>query len=178
MVPVNLPKPDIIVAFTGHRPKNLAGGITFPIREYENVIKVEIRTALNQIQYGRIVGTISGMALGVDQWAAEVSMELTIPVVAAVPCLGQDGLWSDKQKAHYNELLKRCVVFTVTPGPYAAWKMHVRNKWMVDRADILIAVYDGRKEGGTAECYKYAEQTANKRPFQIITIDPRLANGD
>lgn len=43
--------------------------------------------------------------------------------------------------------------------------MQLRNKWMVDKSDIVIAVWDG-SEGGTNNCVQYA--TENKK--RIINL--------
>ena len=47
----------------------------------------------------------------------------------------------------------------VSPGEYAAFKMQVRNEWMVDQlnpaTDLLLAAWDG-SPGGTGNCVKYA----------------------
>jgi uncharacterized phage-like protein YoqJ len=47
--------------------------------------------------------------------------------------------------------------------------MQIRNEWMVDRADQVIAIWDGTS-GGTANCVEYA--TKMNKP--ILRIDPRL----
>ncbi len=59
-------------------------------------------------------------------------------------------------------------VVQVSEAGYAAWKMQVRNKAMVDNSDLVIAVYDG-SGGGTGNCVAYAQ----KQGKSIITIDPR-----
>jgi uncharacterized phage-like protein YoqJ len=43
--------------------------------------------------------------------------------------------------------------------------MQIRNEWMVDRCDKLIAVWDGSK-GGTGNCVDYAK-SVNKDIFRI-----------
>jgi uncharacterized phage-like protein YoqJ len=43
----------------------------------------------------------------------------------------------------------------VSPGGYAAHKMHVRNKWMVNKCNKVLALWDGSK-GGTGNCVSYA----------------------
>jgi uncharacterized phage-like protein YoqJ len=53
---------------------------------------------------------------------------------------------------------------------YSAAKMQIRNEYMVNACDKLIAVWD-HTPGGTENCVKYA-QSINK---DIIYIDPRLA---
>jgi uncharacterized phage-like protein YoqJ len=145
------------VAFTGHRPDKLGGfGPNNHTRtRVKASIKVELEHLLAEHPDLRV---ISGMALGVDQWAAEVCIELKIPFIAAVPCEGQDNLWSGPTQQHYRELLEHAdEVHLVTQGPYASWKMHKRNQWMVDNCDHLIAVWDG-SGGGTANCVAYAKQ--------------------
>ena len=46
--------------------------------------------------------------------------------------------------------------------------MNIRNEWMVDRCDTLIAVWDESPTGGTTNCVGYAKQQGKK----IITIKP------
>ena len=56
-------------------------------------------------------------------------------------------------------------VYVCSRGGYAGWKMNYRNTWMVDRADAVLAVWDG-SSGGTANCVNYA-RTINK-PIRFI----------
>lgn len=137
---------DRVVTFTGHRPQ------VFAKYDAERIpwVRDQIREELTRYQreYG-IAHAISGMALGVDTWAAEVCIELGIPFVAAVPCDGQAAAWKHEDQVRYHNLLcKAKAVHTISPGPYAAWKMQARNLWMLRRAAHLIAVYDG-SPGGT-----------------------------
>ena len=46
--------------------------------------------------------------------------------------------------------------------------MQIRNRWMVDNSDLVLAVFDGKKEGGTWNCVKYAK-SKNK---EIVVIKP------
>jgi len=45
---------------------------------------------------------------------------------------------------------------------------HARNRYMVDNADRVIAVYDGSSSGGTA----YTVDYARKQGKEIIIINP------
>ena len=45
--------------------------------------------------------------------------------------------------------------------------MQRRNEYMVDKADTLIAVWNGTS-GGTANCVKYAK----KKGVDIVRLDP------
>lgn len=155
----------MIVAFTGHRPDKL-GGYKLPNPTYIHVCK-EIESNLKKLNPEKV---ISGMALGVDQWAAYIAYKLKIPFIAAVPFEGQEKAWPIKSQVTYNTLLsKASEKVIVCDGGYSSSKMQIRNEWMVDHCDILIAVWDGTP-GGTANCVKYA-QSVNK---EIIFIDPRI----
>ena len=141
----------MIVAATGHRPDKL-GGYEWeaPKREW---VRNQIKDFLVKYQPERC---ISGMALGVDQDFAFCCIELAIPFTAAIPFVGQENTWPSSSQTFYEWLLERADdVVVVSPGGYAAWKMQVRNVWMVDHCDLVLAVWDG-SEGGTANCYRYA----------------------
>ncbi len=150
----------MIVAFTGHRPQKLGGFEQNPIQQ-------RVRDMLyHKLQELKPEGAISGMALGVDIWAAEVCNGLSIPWVAAIPFEGQESRWPKESQERYRYLLEFAsnIIYInnqpnyVSPPGYSASKMQIRNQWMVDHCDLLIAVWDG-STGGTANCIDYALQT-------------------
>lgn len=155
----------MIVSFTGHRPNKL-GGYTIPNLIYNNVTS-QIEKTLRELKPEK---AISGVALGVDQWAAKVCIKLGIPFIAAIPFEGQEKIWPQESKDRYNDLLKKAAetIYVCSPE-YAAWKMQKRNIWMVDNSDVLIAIWD-QTSGGTANCVKYAKSIGKK----IILIDPNV----
>ena len=98
-----------------------------------------------------------GMALGTDQMAAEL-LAGRARVVAVIPCDEYDRLWPAGARENYRRLLGLVDEVVLFPGgPYAPWKPHARNRWMVDRSGLVIAVYDGRGHGGTFRTVQYAE---------------------
>ena len=106
------------------------------------------------------------MALGVDQWAAHIAHKLGIPFIAAIPFEGQEKAWPEKSQKVYRLLRKLAdEEVIVSPGDYSAAKMQVRNEWMVDHCDTLIAVWNGTS-GGTGNCVKYAK-SQHKSMYQI-----------
>lgn len=155
----------MIVSFTGHRPDKL-GGYKLPNPTYLHVCQ-QIDKTLQELKPEKV---ISGMALGVDQWAANIAIRLGIPFIAAVPFLGQEKAWPQASQKVFNKLLgKAAEVVIVSEGGYSAYKMQIRNEWMVDRADKVIAIWDGTS-GGTGNCVNYARAKGK----EIILIDPRL----
>lgn len=140
------------IAFTGHRPQKL-GGFIIPNPTYNHICS-EIRAALIKFEPTEV---ISGMALGVDQWAAEIALDLGIPLCAALPFVGQEAVWPQVSQDHWRKLfLKATRTVVVSPGAYSARKMQKRDEWMVDNCDKLIAVWDG-SQSGTGNCVHYAK---------------------
>jgi uncharacterized phage-like protein YoqJ len=157
----------MIVAFTGHRPDKLPDketGYKFPNPTYLYVCQ-QLEKTLKELKPDK---AISGMALGVDQYAAFVCIKLGIPFIAAQPFKGQEQMWSGENQKTYKRLLAKATeVVIVSDGGYSPKKMQIRNEFMVRACDKLIAVWDGSK-GGTANCVAYAK-SINK---PVIIIDP------
>jgi uncharacterized phage-like protein YoqJ len=157
----------MIVAFTGHRPNKL-GGYDLPNPTYIKVCQ-EIEKNLKALNPDKV---ITGMALGVDQWAANIAHKLNIPFIAAVPFKDQESRWPQKSQKIYAKLIGLASeVIIVSPGTYSYEKMQIRNKWMVDNCNKLIAVWDGTT-GGTGNCVEYAKSVKNDE--DIIYINPTL----
>lgn len=120
------------------------------------IIKAAIKEKLFQAEADAV---ITGMALGFDMLVAEVCIENNIPFVAAIPCRGQTRLWPKNEVERYRKLIEKSYKHTiVSPGEFQTWKLFERNKWIVNRADIVIAYWDGAPKGGTHHCYKYAQE--------------------
>ena len=116
---------------------------------------------------------ISGMALGVDMYAAEIVLGLKssyegITLESAIPCESQAEKWTEKQRDRYFEIASKCDKETLIQHLYASDCMHKRNRYMVDQADFIIAVWDGRPSG-TGKTVQYAQ-----RQGKLVTIiNPR-----
>lgn len=150
----------LTIAVTGHR--TLKGH--YAPSTLHDIIRGKLKNKLIELKPRR---AISGMALGVDTLFTEACLDLGIPILAAVPHDGQEKIWRTKDQIYYHELLKKVSrVHVVTPGPYSPGAMHARNHFMVDHCDLLIAVWDGTKKGGTYACIQYAEKV-NLEVFYI-----------
>lgn len=155
----------MILAATGHRPDKLGGYDPSPMQTY---VRERLRLVLMQHRPEYVV---TGMALGVDTWWAEEAHCLGIPFVAAVPFEGQQNLWPLPSRERYRRLLELAIdVVHVSPPGYQAWKMDARNRWMVDRCDVLVAVYDGSL-GGTHNTVAYARTLGR----DLVRINPKKA---
>lgn len=161
----------ISVCFTGHRPDKLGGyNESNPTAKY---VKSALAKHIKQLVEQGHQEFISGGALGIDTWAAEIVLEFKkaqpyIRLIIAKPFPSQDKVWPEESKIRFRKMCDEAdEVVDVSPDPYDAKKMMDRNKWMVDRADVVVAVWDG-SSGGTGNCVTYAKKKAKN----IILIDP------
>ena len=166
VIPVPQPKkPAFVVAVTGHRPNKL-GGYDTPNPLYDLVVKGLVE-AFEKLKPEFV---ISGMAIGVDQWAAEICINMKIPFVAALPFAGQEGKWPPKSQAKYHWILSQAYArYTICDGGYEPWKMQKRNDWMMESCHQVVAVWNGTP-GGTANCLGSAAKLG--KPIYYVPIPP------
>ena len=77
-----------------------------------------------------------------------------IRLVACVPCPDQDKYYSVEAKVRYYKILEKADEKIVLSESYTKFCMHARDRYMADRADVLIA-YCKRDKGGTAYTVNY-----------------------
>jgi uncharacterized phage-like protein YoqJ len=138
------------LSITGHRPDKLSG--------YSDAARLRLvnfaTETLRNIQPEHV---ITGVALGWDQAIAWACVDLKIPFTAAIPFAGQERMWPQQSRDEYSKLLEKAAEeVIVCPGGYHPLKMQVRNQWMVNNGDYLLALWDGSM-GGTANCVNYAK---------------------
>lgn len=160
-------------AFTGHRPQSLPFGFNESDERciaLKQTLRAEI---IRLIEQEGVTHFISGMALGVDMYAAEIVLGLKssyegITLESAIPCESQAEKWTEKQRDRYFEIAFKCDKETLIQHHYTSDCMHKRNRYMVDQADFIIAVWDGRPSG-TGKTVQYAQ-----RQGKLVTIiNPR-----
>lgn len=121
-------------------------------------LESEIRKAIDD----GFVTFISGMARGVDIWAAEIVLRLRdedkpIHLICASPFEGFERSWSDEWKQRYTEVMRQAdIVKFVSPG-YNRACFQIRNKWMVDHSSRVVAIYNG-EPGGTKNTIDYSQK--------------------
>lgn len=149
--------------FTGHRPHKLNKPETVLIDALEHCIRQAIDDGF--------VTFISGMAWGVDIWAAEIVLKLKqeghpIHLVAAVPYEGFEKSWDDAWKNRYHSVLAQADIVKIICPRYNRGCYQIRNEWMVDRSARLIAAYTG-EPGGTKNTVDYAARKGIQTVFCI-----------
>lgn len=103
------------------------------------------------------------MALGIDMLCAELVLSLkdkylNIQLECAIPCKNQTLNWQIKNIIRYNQIISKADLITfVSYKNYYKRCMKKRNKYMVDKSNLLIAIYNGCA-GGTKQTIEYARQ--------------------
>ena len=160
------------VCFTGHRPQNLPFGDD-ERREEGAALKQQLRETIERlVSDENAIHFISGMALGIDLICAELVLELkkkypAVTLECALPCKGQTKGWNKSDKARYSRILEGCDKMILLQPEYTGDCMMKRNKYMVDNADIVLAVWNG-KPSGTGSTIRYADRQEKK----VIRINP------
>lgn len=173
----------ITYCFTGHRPNKL-GGYDWKSEKNQKILKALKSKIIELINNApteeKHFKFICGGALGIDQMAFEIckiikenTLKLNpckIELILAMPFEKQDNNWfkqTDKDRLNSQKIYADEVVLVdtlenykfdkVNIGEYHPAKMQLRNMYMVDNADEVIAVWDGSK-GGTGNCVEYARK--------------------
>lgn len=133
------------------------------------------------------VVAISGMALKVDTWWADVALEFDVPLHAYIPADTQTGwkkaesgewirftdrAWQEKDRDRWTALLEQAalVVDCSETFPPNNWKtigalLNHRNRCMVNACTYLCGAWGGQR-GGTSNCLEYAH-ALNRRTYFI-----------
>ena len=141
------------VAFTGHRPRK------FPWR-YDELdprcvaLKAVLTEQITALADAGITQFLSGMAEGTDVWSALSVLALQeknpkVKLHCILPCREQADKWAASSQDLYHSILERADSIVYVSRAYHKNCMLERNRFLVDHASALLAVYNGEWRGGT-----------------------------
>lgn len=148
--------------FTGHRPEKLYNS--------PEHIKELLKDAIEKTIADGYYVFISGMARGVDLWAAELVIEEkkrnpSIKLMCVSPYFGFEKKWNFRDQLTYNYVIKNADYVKYLSDHYSRYCFHTRNTFMVNNCNRVIAAFNGER-GGTYNTINYAK---NKN-LEIINI--------
>ena len=159
--------------FTGHRPDKL------PWRDDEwdprcVALKERLAAALEDAYNKGMRHFICGMARGADFYFCEAVLALRerrpgVTVEAALPCEEQAAHWKERDRNRYFRLVAQCDYETMVQHHYDKGCMLRRDRDMVDRSALSIAVYGGVL-GGTMYTLSYAM----KKGLEVNILDVEI----
>lgn len=158
--------------FTGHRPKKLPWGASEQDLRCIS-LKAQLHDAVKSAYENGFRHFICGMAIGCDLYFAEAvlavkELHADVTLEAAIPHPAQAKSWSKADQDRYDRILKNCDLETMVQDHYSPGCMQRRNRYMVDRSSLIIAVYDGMP-GGTRQTLEYAI----KKGIPFVDIQPK-----
>ena len=138
--------------FTGHRPEKLTMS--------EDDAKAWLEKQIQAAVADGFVTFLTGMAMGVDLWAAEIVLRLKeenpdIHLIACTPWPGFAAKWKEPWKSMYYDTMKKADFKVNVSDHYHNGVFQKRNEYMVDRSSRVIALYNGTP-GGTKNTIDYA----------------------
>ena len=147
------------IAISGHRGLNVRTA---------DLVDRAIRERLSRYPAG--VTGLSNLADGADQIFARAVVDLGGTLEAFIPAEEYRSGLPAEARAEYDNLLKCAVAVHVLPFVESTSESHMAaSKLMVDEADELYAVWDGkpaRAYGGTADVVAYARD--HDTPVDVI----------
>lgn len=159
-------------AITGHRPKS------FPWKYDEAapncvLLKKVLATQISELVGRGVTDWFSGMALGTDLWSSEIILFLrknnpALRLHCVLPCQEQEIKWTASEQERYRAVLCQANEVFYVNKTYDSRCMLERNRYLVDHAGILLAVYNGVRRSGTGATVRYAQRSGR----EIIIIDP------
>ena len=156
----------MICCVTGHRPE----GFPFTPDDKESYLqyKRSLDAAVRELLEQGYRHFITGMAEGVDtDFALAVLTRKknyeNVKLEAALPYPRSRGTQSLR-----NTVLAECDCETMVSEKYFDGCMQKRNCYMVDKADLVLAVWNGKKKGGTWNTISYARK--KNKPIRYIML--------
>lgn len=166
-------------AITGHRPQRFK----FKYNEHYKLcskIKKALCTEIKNLYAQGIRTFWVGGSMGVDTWAAEIILKLKtqegfedIKLCVALPFPSFKERFDPKQQTRLRDILRDCDEQTITSEQESPKAYRIRNEYMVDCADVLLAVYDNDRaiRSGTGMTVNYARKLGKA----LIFIHPDSA---
>ena len=161
--------------FTGHRPKALPwGNNESDLRCVALKSRIKF-TVEDLIVAGGYKKFITGMAMGADMICAEIVLTLKnlypyIKLECAIPNYAFTESWQPEDVRRYSSILTRAdeIKFVSDSRVYSKKDLMLRNIYMVDSSDIVVAIYTEGESGGTRNTIDYAIYKSK----EVVIIEP------
>lgn len=130
----------------------------------EMELQKEILTAIEDGYTRFINGGAAGSDLIFAAIVAKLKQSQPLFLEAAIPYTGR----LKSKEPDFQKMLAACDNVKVFSERYSRGSYFVRNRYMVDESDLVIAVYDGRNSGGTVYTINYAHDKG--KAVQVVRI--------
>lgn len=137
------------IALTGHRPERLRG--------HEKEVREWVQKVLTELQAEEpVTAAYCGMAQGADQIFGLECIKQELPLYCCFP-------FERKRLSPQEQyLVDNSATSLALQSDYSRSAYYKRDCYMVDNCDVLLAVWDGYKLGGTWITIDYALKQGKK----------------
>ena len=161
---------------TGNRPEK------FPF-DYANTASIEmsayfmcIRALADEVLDRGFTRFLTGMARGVDlDFGVEMIKRKMLSkryagltIEAAIPYPDQAARYDRESKKKYNFILDHADRVTYIANEYTKDCYLARDRYMVDKSDLVLAIWNEQKDGGTYYTIRYAEEKG--RELRLVSL--------
>lgn len=166
----------MVLCITGNRPEKFPFdyriGASIQMNAYRTCIK---KLAADYLREG-YTHFITGMARGVDlDFALEIiscrksfRQYAGVTIEAAIPFRDQADNYSPRARRDYDAVLASADKITYVCEEYASDCYFRRNRYMVDNADAVLALWNGEERGGTFYTINYAQKKGKQ--IKIVSL--------
>ena len=141
----------MIITGVSHKPERLFERSSLPSNEL-------VYLASKALKSYKATRLITSLEPGWEQALAKAAIELKIPYVIALPYPGRNSEWSREARVAYYELLSRAEEVYQINDSCSETALFECHTWQVDRADVVLALWDYEFEGDTFAVIDYALQ--------------------
>ncbi|MFC4322717.1 DUF1273 domain-containing protein [Litchfieldia salsa] len=165
-----------VLAITGYKPFELGlfdkkhPGIVYIKKAIKNKLLALLDDGLEWV-------IISGQ-LGVELWAAEVTLDLQmvhpeLKLAVITPFLDQEEKWNESNKELYEFILSQAdYTNSITNKKYEnPTQFRLKNTFFIDKSDGLLIVYDDENEGSPKFIYNQAKRESEQSAYELMVIN-------
>jgi uncharacterized phage-like protein YoqJ len=154
------------VCFTGHR--------SIPGKDYARLYDLLQQTVEQLIRDGASIFRTGG-ALGFDTMAALCILNLRrqyphIRLELILPCPTQTEQWQESDVLLYEQIMERADIYRYVSQSYYTGVLQMRNRSLVDGADVCVAYLRTSNGGGAA----YTAAYALKQGLELVNLQDLL----
>lgn len=134
-------------------------------RSIPAAVESSVRSGMRRLlRDGGNLEALTSLAAGADQLFADIALARGVPVTAVIPGMDYETHLGDAAaRASYRRILGSCSARVQLPAePTHEEAYSAAGRWIVDHADRLVAVWDGRPArgpGGTGDVVAYARRS-------------------
>ena len=160
------------VAFTGYRPEKMPFAENKKDEAYLRFREAQLKVINRLIERG-YTSFVSGAAQGFDTWVAEDILTLRkknkeLSLECSIPFPDQAKKWPLSEQIRRHKIISHADSSVTLSEHYHRDCFFARNRYMVDKADVVVCAYDGQSGGIPVQTVNTAKNERTVLVFEIV----------